>query len=92
MASTAQTRPVTTHLPIELAERVDEIAKRLGRSKNWIVKQALSAWIDQDEECIRQTRQALADVDVRRVIDHEAVNAAESLSTEAPLPMPQRRL
>lgn len=89
MAATAKTRSVTAHVPVELAERVDEIAERLERSKNWIVKQALSAWLDQEEERSRLTREALADVDAGRVIDHQAVQAwAESLSTDTPLPVP----
>ena len=90
MAATAKTRSVTAHVPVELAERVDEIAERLERSKNWIVKQALSAWLDQEEERSRLTREALADVDAGRVIDHQAVQAwAESLSTDSPLPVPR---
>ena len=89
MAATAKTRSVTAHVPVELAERVDEIAERLERSKNWIVKQALSAWIDQEEERSRLTREALADVDAGRVIDHQAAQAwADSLSTDTPLPVP----
>lgn len=89
MAATAKTRSVTAHVPVELAERVDEVAERLERSKNWIVKQALSAWLDQEEERSRLTREALADVDAGRVIDHQAVQAwAESLSTDTPLPVP----
>ena len=89
MAAPAKTRSVTAHVPVELAERVDEIAERLERSKNWIVKQALSAWIDQEEERSRLTREALADVDAGRVIDHQAVQAwADSLSTDTPLPVP----
>jgi len=89
MAVTGKTRSVTAHVPVELAERVDEIAERLERSKNWIVKQALSAWLDQEEERSRLTREALADVDAGRVIDHQAVQAwAESLRTDTPLPVP----
>jgi len=36
-------RPVSAQVSVELAERVDEIAHCLDRSKNWIVKQALAA-------------------------------------------------
>jgi predicted transcriptional regulator len=89
MATTVKTRSVTAHVPVDLAERVDELAERLDRSRNWIVKQALSAWLDQEEERSRLTREALADVDAGRVVDHQAVQAwAESLSTESPLPVP----
>lgn len=90
MATTAKTRSVTAHVPEQLAQKVDLMAERLDRSKNWIVKQALSAWIDQEEERSRLTREALADVDAGCVIDHQAVQAwADSLSTDAPLPVPR---
>lgn len=90
MAVTAKTRSITAHVPVELAERVDEIAERLERSKNWIVKQALYAWLDQEEERSRLTREALADVDAGRVIDHQAIQAwANTLSTDTPLTEPR---
>lgn len=48
----------------------------------------LSAWIDQEEELNRLTREALADVDADRVIDHQIVQAwANSLCTDTPLPI-----
>ncbi|MEH6499585.1 MAG: ribbon-helix-helix domain-containing protein [Pseudoalteromonas distincta] len=90
MVTTAKNRTVTAHVPVELAARVDEIAERLERSKNWIVKQALSDWLDQEEERSRLTREAMSDVDAGRVIDHQTVQAwAESLSTGTPLPTPR---
>jgi predicted transcriptional regulator len=46
----------------------DLIAERLDRSKYWIVKQALSAWIEQEEERSHLTREALADVDAGSVM------------------------
>ena len=39
------------------------MAARLERSRGWIMKQALSAWIAQEEERDRLTQEALADVD-----------------------------
>lgn len=86
MAPTA-TKVLTAHVPLSLAEKVDLMAERLGRSRDWIVKQALSAWLQQEEERERHTREALPDVDQGHLIDHQAVQAwAESLSTEEPLP------
>ena len=59
-------------------------------SRGWIVKQALLAWIDQEEECNRLTREALVDVDAGRVIDHQAVQAwADSLDTDQLQPLPR---
>jgi predicted transcriptional regulator len=86
----ANTRVLTAHVPIPLAEKVDQLADRLERSRGWIMKQALSSWIAQEEERDRLTQEALADVDAGHVIDHQAVQAwADSLSTEAPLPVPR---
>ncbi len=85
-----ETKVLTTHVPLPLAEKVDQMAARLERSRGWIMKQALSAWIDQEEERNRLTREALADVDAGLVIDHQAVQAwANSLSTDDPLPIPR---
>ena len=84
------TKVLTAHVPLALAEKVDQLAARQERSRGWIVKQALSAWIDQEEERSRLTREALADVDAGRVIAHQAVQAwADSLDTDQPLPLPR---
>ena len=90
MEPPAKTRLLTAHVPDELAKKVDVMTRRLDRSKNWIIKQALCAWIDQEEERSRLTREALSDVDAGRVIEHQAVQTwAESLSTDTPLPVPR---
>ena len=75
------TKVLTAHIPLPLAEKIDQLATRLERSR---------AWIDQEEERRRLTIEAMAEVEAGRVIDHQAVQEwAESLSTEAPLPLPQ---
>jgi predicted transcriptional regulator len=67
-------------VPLPLAKKVDKLAERLERSRGWIVKQALSAWIDQEEERHRLTLEALTDVDTGQVIDHQSIqNWADSL-------------
>lgn len=89
MAQT-DTKVLTAHVPLALAEKVDQLAGRLERSRGWIVKQALAAWVDQEEERSRLTREALSDVDAGRVVDHQAVQGwADSLSTDQPLPIPR---
>lgn len=85
-----ETKVLTAHVPVQLAEKVDQIAARLDRSRGWIVKQALAVWIEHEEELSRLTREALADVDACRIIDHQAVQAwADSLDTDEPLPVPR---
>ncbi|MEO5573593.1 MAG: ribbon-helix-helix domain-containing protein [Gammaproteobacteria bacterium] len=84
------TKVLTAHVPLPLADKVDQIAQRMERSRGWIVKQALTAWIDQEEERRRLTLEALADVDAGRVIDHPAVQAwANSLDNDKPVPVPR---
>lgn len=86
----AETKVLTAHVPLPLAEKIDQMAARLERSRGWVVKQALTAWVDQEEERSRLTREALADVDTGMVIDHQSVQAwAESLGTDQPLPLPR---
>ena len=85
-----QTKVFTAHVPVTMAEKVDRLAAQRDRSRGWVVKQALSAWIDQEEERSRLTREALADVEAGRVVDNQAVQAwADSLGTESPLPLPR---
>jgi predicted transcriptional regulator len=86
----ANTKVLTAHIPLQMAEKVDQMAVRLERSRGWIMKQALSAWIDQEEERSRLTREALADVEAGRVIDHQSVQAwADSLDSDNPLDVPR---
>jgi predicted transcriptional regulator len=85
----SDTKVLTAHVPIPLAEKVDQLAARLERSRGWVIKQALSAWVDQEEERSRLTREAMADIDAGHVIDHQAMQAwADSLGTDNPLPPP----
>lgn len=86
----AATRVLTAHVPVPLAEKVDQMADRLERSRGWIVKQALSSWIALEEERDRLTQEALADVDAGRVIDHQAVQAwADRLDADEPQSVPR---
>ena len=85
-----ETKVLTAHVPLPLADKIDQMAARLDRSRGWIMKQALSAWIGQEDERSRLTQEALADVDAGRVIDHQAVQAwADSLGTGKVLPVPR---
>lgn len=85
----AATRVLMAHVPAGLADKVDALANRIERSRGWIMKQALAAWIDQEEERHKMMLEALADVDAGRVIDHQSVRAwADSLSTDNPLEPP----
>jgi len=84
------TEILTAHVPLSLVEKVDMLAARQERSRNWVIKQALSAWVDREEERSRLTFEALADVDAGRIVDHQRIQAwADSLGTDPALPLPQ---
>lgn len=89
MMARIETKVLTAHIPLPLADKIDQLAARLERSPEWIVKQAFIAWVDMDEERSRRTREAMADVDAGRVIDHQSVQSwADSLSIDIPLTAP----
>lgn len=71
----AEKQIMTIQFPKPIVERVDEIAVRLDRSRNWIVKQAVSEWLAREDEKDKLTREALADVDIGEVVDHSEVMA-----------------
>lgn len=64
------TRAITAHIPIELAEELDKIAVRIDRPKGWIIKQALTVWVELEVERHRLTLEGLADVEANRVVEH----------------------
>lgn len=68
-------RTITAKVPEALAARLDEIARRIDRSRSWIVRQALADWLDEEQRRYELTLQALDDVDAGRVIPHETVLA-----------------
>lgn len=77
------TRLLTTHIPTPLADKVDEIAARLEQSSDWVVEQAVKAWVNQQEGRYQATRDGLADVDSGLVYDHALMEQwANSLSPE----------
>ncbi|MGA8541186.1 MAG: ribbon-helix-helix domain-containing protein [Terriglobales bacterium] len=83
------TRIFTTRLPLPLAEKVDDISRRLERSKGWILQQALLDWIDREEERTRLTVEGLNDIVTGRVVEYSVMlDWSNSLDSDHPLPPP----
>lgn len=81
---------MTAHIPLPLAEKVDELAEQMERSRGWIIKQALTAWVAEEEERDQLTLNAMASGDAGHLIEHEVIQAwVDSLSTDNPLPAPR---
>ncbi|WP_227107301.1 CopG family ribbon-helix-helix protein [Chromobacterium rhizoryzae] len=89
--SDCRVRVISVHVTIQMADRIDQMASRLERSPEWIMKQALSAWIEGEEKRERLTQEALTDVDLGQVISDQAVNAwVESLGAENSVLLPRK--
>lgn len=67
-------RVVTAKLPGELALPLDDISKRIGRSKSWIVCQALSEWLAEEQRRHELTLEALTSMDDGRSFSQEEIN------------------
>ena len=68
-------RVFTAHIPLPLAREVDRIADRLDRPRGWVVKEALTRYVELERKRHELTREALDDVDAGRVVDHAEVAA-----------------
>ena len=68
-------RVVTAKLPEDLILKMDEIADRIDRSKSWIVRQALTDWLAEEQRRHDLTVEALKDFEEGRTISHEDVLA-----------------
>lgn len=85
-----ETRVLTAHVPVPLAAKVDELADRMERSRGWIVKQALTSWIDAEEAKRQLTLEAIAEVDAGRIVSDDAVRAwVDTLDKDQPSPLPR---
>jgi predicted transcriptional regulator len=64
-------RVITAKLPDELVSQMDEVAERIDRSKSWIVREAVSQWLADEQRRYELTLEGLKEVDEGRMIDHE---------------------
>ncbi|MEK6319479.1 MAG: ribbon-helix-helix protein, CopG family [Burkholderia gladioli] len=83
-------KTVTAQLPVDLVERMDAMAARLDRSKQWIVRKAVVAYLARAERERAMIREGLDDVDAARLVSMEAMERwADSLGTDHELPLPK---
>jgi predicted transcriptional regulator len=68
-------RVVTAKLPDDLVDQMDEVADRMERTKSWIVRQAVSEWLAEEQRRHELTLEALKGVHEGRTIPHEEVLA-----------------
>jgi predicted transcriptional regulator len=60
----------------DLEEKLEVTAKKLQRTKGWIINDALRQYIAQEEQKLRmleETQEAIADIEAQRVVSGEEV-------------------
>ena len=67
-------RVITAKLPDDLVSRLDEIAARMDRSKSWIVREAVTEWLAEEQRRYELTLEALKSVDDGRTFTQEEVD------------------
>jgi predicted transcriptional regulator len=83
-------KTVTAQLPVDLVDRMDDMAARLDRSKQWIVRKAVVAYMARAERESQMIQEGLDDVDAGRLVSMEAMERwADSLGTDQELPLPK---
>lgn len=68
-------RTITTQVPDELAQVLDRLAATDGRSKSWLVRNALTDYIARRQELDSLTREGVEAARRGDVVDHEEVVA-----------------
>jgi predicted transcriptional regulator len=66
-------RVVTANLSAELASKLDDVARRIDRSKSWIIRQAIGQWLAEEERRYALTLEAMKDIDEGRFLTQEQV-------------------
>lgn len=89
------TKVLTVHVPLPLAEKVDASAASIERPCGWLIKEALTAWVEQEEQEEQRhamTLEALASIDAGRAVQHEdVVRWASRLGASDTVAVPKAR-
>jgi predicted transcriptional regulator len=72
---TDEGRVVTAKLPDELVSQMDAIAARIDRSKSWIVREAVSEWLAEEQRRYDLTLEAIKSMDEGRSFSQEDIEA-----------------
>ena len=66
-------RVVTAQIPDELADALDQLLQKEGRSKSWLIREALTEYLAHQRELERLTLEGLEAVREGRIVSHEEV-------------------
>jgi predicted transcriptional regulator len=81
---------LSVRLPAEIGDRLDRLARDISTSKSKLSKDAIVAYLDEQEHQLERIREGLADAAAGRVVpDDEVARWLESWGTEGELPPPK---
>lgn len=66
---------MTIHMSAEVEAKLLRIAERTCRSKEHLVTEAVSAFVEQEQQIIENIETGLRDVEAGDVVDHDAAMA-----------------
>jgi len=67
-------RTITAQIPDQVAESLDDLAEQEGRSKSWLVREAILDYLAQQKEIQRLTMDGIESYRAGDVVDHEEVS------------------
>ena len=66
---------ISTRVTEELATQLDHLSQALGRTRSWILNQALETYVSNETEFLASVQQGLDDMAQGDVVDHAEVVA-----------------
>ncbi|WP_019501083.1 CopG family ribbon-helix-helix protein [Pseudanabaena sp. PCC 6802] len=66
---------ISTRVTEEMAEQVDRLSEQIGRTRAWILHEALQAYVASEQEFIDAVQEGLNDLAQGNVVDHDRVVA-----------------
>lgn len=67
-------RTVTTQIPEELADNLDKVAELEGRSKSWLIREAIADYLANQVEIQKLTMEGIEAYRAGEVVDHVKVS------------------
>jgi predicted transcriptional regulator len=66
---------ISTRVTEKLAEQMDLLCSQLGRTRSWLLHEALQVYVSSELEFIDAVQEGLTDLAQGNVVDHERVVA-----------------
>jgi predicted transcriptional regulator len=66
---------ISTRVTEEMAVQLDQLAEQLGRSRSWLLHEALQSYLDSEQQFIDAVHQGMSELAQGKVVPHEQVVA-----------------